>query len=273
MGATVRSVLTQVVRPSRPDSVPVVTDRTERRAIVVELVIVGVLTFLFSAFAAALSLIEAQLSGGIGNTTVALNPARSDLGWIDFARQLMSALRLFAIGGLGVYLLWRSGIGLQRVGLGRWAPRRDVPTGLGLAALIGLPGLALVAIARALGMNAHLIPSETDGVWWRWPILILIAIGNAAAEEIIVVAYFITRLRQLGAGENTSLAASSVLRGGYHLYQGVGAGLGSIVMGLVFGRFFQITSRVWPLVIAHAVIDIVAFVGYALLKDHLGWVG
>ncbi|AZG46890.1 CPBP family intramembrane glutamic endopeptidase [Gordonia insulae] len=269
MRATVRAVL----NPVRPAGIDVVTDRTERRAIVVELVIVGILTFLFSAIAAALSLIEAQLAGGIGNTTVALNPSRSDLDWIDFARQLMSAIRLFAIGALGIYLLWRSGIGLQRVGLGRWSPRRDVPVGLGLAALIGLPGLALVAIARALGMNAHLVPSEVDGVWWRWPILILIAIGNAAAEEIIVVAYFITRLRQLGTSENTSLAASAVLRGGYHLYQGVGAGLGNIVMGLVFGRFFQITSRVWPLVIAHALIDIVAFVGYALLHDHLSWVG
>ncbi|MDY6808146.1 MAG: CPBP family intramembrane glutamic endopeptidase [Actinomycetota bacterium] len=267
-----RAPLRSVVSPARPAGFAVVTDRTERRAIVVELVIVGVLTFLFSAISAALSLLEAQLAGGIGNTTVALNPSRSDLGWIDFARQLMSALRLFGIGGLGVYLLWRSGF-LRLVGLDRWPPRRDLPAGVGLAALVGLPGLALVAVARALGVNAHLVPSEVDGVWWRWPILILLAVGNAAAEEIIVVAYFITRLRQLGASENASLAASSLLRGGYHLYQGVGAGLGNVVMGLVFGRFFQITSRVWPLVIAHATMDIVAFVGYALLHEHLSWVG
>ena len=35
-------------------------------------------------------------------------------------------------------------------------------------------------------------------------------------------------------------------------------------MGVVYGRFFQITGRVWPLVIAHAVIDVVAFVGDGL---------
>ncbi|MGV9709728.1 CPBP family intramembrane glutamic endopeptidase [Gordonia sp. NPDC003424] len=266
--------LRELLNPHPRDPIARVSDPIERRGIVIELVIVGILTFAFSAIAAALSLIEAQLSGGIGNTTVALNPVRSNLGWIDFTRQLMSAIRLFAIGGLGAYLLWRSGIGLDRVGLARWAPRRrDVPPGLALAAVIGLPGLALVAIARALGINAHLVPSEVDGVWWRWPVLILIAIGNAAAEEIVVVAYFITRLRQLGAPENGSLAASAVLRGGYHLYQGVGAGLGNIAMGLVFGRYFQLTARVWPLVVAHAVMDVVAFVGYALLHDHLGWVG
>jgi membrane protease YdiL (CAAX protease family) len=64
---------------------------------------------------------------------------------------------------------------------------------------------------------------------------------------------------------------SSLLRGAYHLYQGFGAGLGNIAMGLVFGYAWQRTGRLWPLVIAHGLIDTVAFVGYALLTGHLGW--
>ncbi|WLP92767.1 CPBP family intramembrane glutamic endopeptidase [Gordonia sp. NB41Y] len=256
------------------DHVPgTVTDPRERRALILELCIVGVLTFGFSAVSAILSLIELQVSVGVGNATVALNPSRSDVSAIDLIRQLMSAVRLYAIAGLGAYLLWRGGLRLSSVGLGRLRPRTDVPPGLFLAALIGLPGLALVAVARALGMNAHLVPSETEGAWWRWPLYILVAVGNAAAEEIVVVAYFITRLRQLGLSANAALLSSAVLRGGYHLYQGVGAGLGNIVMGLVFGRYYQVTNRVWPLVVAHAVIDVVAFVGYALLHRHLSWVG
>ncbi|MEO9329262.1 CPBP family intramembrane glutamic endopeptidase [Gordonia aurantiaca] len=263
--------LREYLRPA-PHGIPVVTDRAERRGLIVELVIVGVLTFGFSAISAVLALLEAQLTGGIGDTTVALNPSRSDLAVIDAVRQVMYALRLFAMGGLGVYLLWRSGIRPTRVGLGRWTPRRDVPAGLALAAIIGLPGLALVAVARAVGLNAGLIPSQADS-WWEWPVLILIALGNAAAEELIVVAYFITRLRQLGASETGSLLASAVLRGGYHLYQGFGAGVGNVLMGLVYGRFFQVSGRTWPLVIGHGVIDVVAFLGYALLRDHLSWVG
>ena len=58
---------------------------------------------------------------------------------------------------------------------------------------------------------------------------------------------------------------AALLRGGYHLYQGVGAGLGNLVMGLVYGRWYQATHRLWPLVFAHALIDTVAFVGYAVL--------
>jgi membrane protease YdiL (CAAX protease family) len=62
-----------------------------------------------------------------------------------------------------------------------------------------------------------------------------------------------------------------VLRGAYHLYQGFGAGLGNVAMGLVFGYAWQRTGRLWPLIIAHGIIDAVAFVGYALLAHHLHW--
>ena len=41
--------------------------------------------------------------------------------------------------------------------------------------------------------------------------------------------------------------------------------------GLVFGWLYARTKRVMPLVIAHTLLDVVAFVGYALLKDHLPW--
>ena len=86
-----------------------------------------------------------------------------------------------------------------------------------------------------------------------------------------MVAFLLTRLRQLRVSPVTALVASSVLRGAYHLYQGFGAGLGNIAMGLVFGYAWQRTGRLWPLVIAHGLIDTVAFVGYALLAGHLGW--
>ena len=62
-----------------------------------------------------------------------------------------------------------------------------------------------------------------------------------------------------------ALCASAVLRGSYHLYQGVSAGFGNVAMGLIFGYFYHRTGRIWPLVAAHFVIDAVAFLGYALV--------
>jgi membrane protease YdiL (CAAX protease family) len=42
-------------------------------------------------------------------------------------------------------------------------------------------------------------------------------------------------------------------------------------MGVVFALFFVRTRRLAPLVIAHAVLDIVSFVGYALLRGRVGF--
>ena len=50
-----------------------------------------------------------------------------------------------------------------------------------------------------------------------------------------------------------------------------GAAVIVIAMGLVFGYAWCRTGRLWPLVIAHGVIDTVAFVGYIALAGHLGW--
>lgn len=254
--------------------IAVVTDPRQRRAIGIEIAIVLLLTFGLSALSSLLSLIESELrAGGISGQRVALNESVSTIGVIDALSQLLSAVHLFAIAALAVYLLWRSEIPLSVVGIRRLRGRSEVPAGLGLAALIGLPGLGLYVAARALNINAQVVPSDLTDTWWRLPVLLVSAVGNAAAEELLVVCWLITRLRQLGWHENRSLLAAAVLRGGYHLYQGFGGGLGNVAMGLVYGRYFQRTARIWPLVIGHATIDCVAFIGYALLRPHLGWLG
>ena len=245
-------------------------DPSEQRTLRLELVIVLAVTFGLSAVNAAFELADAVLSG-LSSRIVALNPMRSKYELINLGLNLTSVVELVAWGALGVYLLWRSGSGLERVGLSppRW--RSDVVRGVGLAALIGLPGLGLYVVARLLKLAAAVEPSALNDTWWRIPALVLAAFANAWAEEVIVVAYLLTRLRQLNVSPAGALMWSSLLRGAYHLYQGFGAGLGNLVMGLVFGYVWQRTGRLWPLVIAHGIIDTVAFVGYALAARHLGW--
>jgi membrane protease YdiL (CAAX protease family) len=84
-----------------------------------------------------------------------------------------------------------------------------------------------------------------------------------------MIGYLLTRLRQLGWSADRSVLAAALLRGCYHLYQGFGGFVGNTVMGLVFGRVWQRTGRLWPLIGAHAIIDVVVFVGYALLPAGL----
>ncbi|MBB5154188.1 CPBP family intramembrane glutamic endopeptidase [Saccharopolyspora phatthalungensis] len=266
--STLRAWLT----PARPGDPVKITDPTERRAITIELIIVLTVTLGLSGLQSLLALLDSLMRPEpLADQHVAINAPQAQLGLLDMLAQLTNVLRLCAWGGLGAFLLWRGGIALWRVGLDCSRPGRDFVDGLGLAALIGIPGLGLYLIAHALGLSLTVQPSTLDSTWWRAPVLTLAAFGNSFAEEVLVVAYLLTRLRQLGWSENRALWLSAVLRGSYHLYQGFGGFVGNVVMGLVYGRAWQRTNRLWPLIIGHALIDVVAFVGYAALRGRVGW--
>lgn len=226
-----------------------------------------------AALFAALSLLR-KLTGAVplSQTQATLNssyaPGRP---WLDLAYQLAVVLTGVVPALLALHLLRRSGTTASAVGADLRRPVSDLVRGLALAAAIGVPGLLLYLVAHRLGLAATVVPAALPGVWWAIPVLVLSAAMNSVLEEVVEIGYLLTRLSQLGWRPWTATLASAVLRGCYHLYQGFGAFLGNIVMGLVFGRFFQRTGRVAPLVVAHTAIDVVAFVGYTLLRDRLGW--
>ncbi len=213
----------------------------QRHALWIEIVVVLAVTFGLSAYTSILDLIEAILLN-LAAQTVALNPRLSPFDLINLGLYIARVAQLAGWGALGVYLLWRSGFGLNKIGLGQLRWRSDVLGGVGLAALIGLPGLGLYIAARALGMNVSVVPSALDDTWWRIPMLIAVAFANGWAEQVIVVAFLLTRLQQLKVNPIVALVGPSLLRGAYHLYQGFGAGLGNLAMGLVFGYIWQRTG-------------------------------
>lgn len=267
---TTASTLRTWLAPARPADPEPVTDRRERRLIGLEIAVVLTVTLGLSALRSLLSLLEALLAPApLADQQVTLNAPASTDAWVDLAFQLVRALQLAGWGALGAYLLLRAGVALRRVGLDGRRPWRDAAHSAGLAALIGIPGLGLYLLGRLAGITPDIAPSTLTDVWWRIPVLVLSAAANSWAEEVVMIGYLVTRLRQLGWTENRSAFAAAVLRGCYHLYQGVGAFLGNLVMGLVFARYWQRTGRLWPLVGAHLLIDVVAFVGYALLVGAL----
>jgi membrane protease YdiL (CAAX protease family) len=249
-----------------------ITDPRLRRLVGTEVLVVLTVTLGLSALRSALSLIDAVLQPvPLNQQEVALNAPQAQAGLVDLALQLTRVLQLVGWGALGAYLLIRAGVALRDVGLDRRRPARDALGAAGLAALIGVPGLGLYLVARAIGVSLTVEPSTLGDTWWRLPVLILSAAANAWAEEVIMIGYLITRLRQLGWSENRSLVAQALLRGSYHLYQGLGGFIGNIVMGLVFGRVWQRTNRLWMQIGAHTLIDVVAFIGYAALAGRVGW--
>ncbi len=239
-----------------------------------EIVIVLGLSLGASAVYSVISLV-AKLTepGKLSQQTATLNESYTPRPLLDLTYQLTGILVALVPVALVVYLLTEQGrSAVRRLGLdvrSRAQVVHDLAWGAGLAAVIGIPGLGLYYLAKALNLNATVVPTALNEHWWTLPVLVLAAAQNALLEEVVVVGYLITRLRQLGWTPAWVLSASAVLRGSYHLYQGFGAFLGNAVMGLVFAGYFHRKGRILPLVIAHTLLDVVAFVGYALLKDHL----
>lgn len=252
----------------------------DRRALRFELALLLAVTFGASGLRATLRLVEALTDPTPLNEQEALlNQSQSHLAWLDPAFQLITSGVLLAWGGLAAFLLLRhlppqpAEHLTSRPALRLRIRAKDWPHGAGLAALIGLPGLAFYALAVHLGASKVVVPSGLGEHWWTLPSLLLNAWANGVAEELIVVAWLATRLRQLNVRWPAIFAASALLRASYHLYQGLSAGLGNAVMGLIFIEYFRRTGRVWPLVIAHGLIDTVAFAGYALGGGGLVGVG
>jgi membrane protease YdiL (CAAX protease family) len=169
---------------------------------------------------------------------------------------------------LVAYLVRRNGEGLGSIGLSWDRPARDLGRGVALFAVVGIAGILIYLGAVAIGVNRFVVPIP-PGHWWTVPVLFMSAIQAALVEEVIVVGYLITRLRQFGASAVAAIVASALLRGTYHLYQGWGGFAGNLAMGLFFGFIFTRTRRTWPLIVAHFLLDVGAGVGYLLFREHL----
>ncbi|MGA2613226.1 MAG: CPBP family intramembrane glutamic endopeptidase [Spirochaetia bacterium] len=246
----------------------------QRRTIRAEVLLVLGVSLGYSAIYAMVELIgKLSANKALSSQTTTLNPSQaSGHPWLDLVLQLVRVFFDAVPAFLALHLLKRSGhvdpmgFRTRRVGFDIWS-------GLGLAAVIGIPGLALYFAARAIGINTTVIPEALPFLWWTVPVLLLSAFSNALLEEVVDVGYLMNRLREMSWSVPLAVAASALLRGSYHLYQGFGGFIGNAIMGALFALFFVRFKRVSPLIIAHAILDSVAFVGYALLHNHLGFLG
>ncbi|HUC36773.1 MAG TPA: CPBP family intramembrane glutamic endopeptidase [Acidimicrobiales bacterium] len=227
-----------------------------------------------SALYAVLSLVGSLTAGpplraqsAVINSSVA--PHRSLL---DLAYQLVGIAVALVPVALVVYLLVRSGDSASSIGIDRSRLGRETIWGAGLALVVGGAGLALYLGAYHAGFDVRVVPTNLPAVWWRIPVLVLASVQDGLLEEVVVCGYLLHRLRQLSWGEGRSLFTSAAIRGSYHLYQGFGGFLGNAAMGLVFGRLFQRQGRLVRLVLAHALVDTGAFVGYVLLRSRVSWI-
>jgi membrane protease YdiL (CAAX protease family) len=224
-----------------------------------------------AAVYSVVSLVAKLTRGPLAQQTATLNASRSDRPYLDLTYQLLNVGFALVPVALALWLLSGGGTSaLRRIGLDGRQPVRDLALGAALAALIGVPGLGLYFAGQAVGVTATVVPSGLNPHWWTIPVLLLSALQNSLLEEVVAVGYLLERLERLGWTVPAMIVASSLLRGAYHLYQGFGPFVGNAVMGVLFCLVYLRTRRVMPLVVAHTLLDVVAFVGYDLYGEALG---
>jgi hypothetical protein len=244
-----------------------------RRWLVTELWLVFALSLGASGVRAAIDLIADVSSGrSLTSQIASLNGSQAPgRPWLDLFLQLDSLIVGVVPVFLVLHFLTRTDERPAVLGIDLSRFNSDALRGAALAAVVGGAGLGLYLATHAAGVDLTVVPESLPVVWWRIPVLLLSALQNAALEEVLVAGYLLHRLRQLGWSDNKALVTSALLRGSYHLYQGLGGFAGNAVMGLIFGRLYQRWGRVMPLLIAHTLMDAVAFIGYAELAGHVSW--
>jgi membrane protease YdiL (CAAX protease family) len=199
----------------------------------------------------------------LSEQTATLNTSLSPRPVFDLVYQVLAVFFDLMPVALVAFLLWQaSRPHLSRLGIDFTRVGRDALGGAALVAAIGIPGLGVYLGGRALGISVDVVPTALDAYWWTVPVLLLSALRAGITEEVIVIGYLYARLGDLGWGRWQIILGSALLRGSYHLYQGFGAFVGNLAMGIAFGWLYTRFGRLLPLVIAHFLLDAAIFIGY-----------
>jgi membrane protease YdiL (CAAX protease family) len=96
--------------------------------------------------------------------------------------------------------------------------------------------------------------------WW---VVVPMVLVNPLFEEVLYFGYIANVLRSRW-GIHIAFTSVLLLRMLMHLYQGPLALIGVFPLAIIFTLYYLRTGRLWPLVIAHAVLDCVALGSIAL---------
>ncbi len=163
------------------------------------------------------------------------------------------------VGATLCTVLWMRGWTPQKVGL---APTfRETIFGVGLAFAAYAAYVAVFILFALLSPDGAMQASQTrvvaDGI--SPATTVLIPWINGFYEELFVTGYVVTALKGAGRSEWFAINASVAIRLIYHLYQGTIGIVGIVPLGLIFAFWYARKGRLWPLIVAHALIDFVGF--------------
>jgi uncharacterized protein len=131
----------------------------------------------------------------------------------------------------------------------------DVLRGVGLVAVVYaayyVSAITWAIVVPGIFEQESALPTGAASAW----AVLLVALVNPVVEEFLWLAYGFTALRRFGRW--AAIIASVALRTAIHAGLGVFALISIVPLGLVFTIYYSRTKRLWPIVAAHALFDVI----------------
>ncbi|TWT29218.1 CAAX amino terminal protease self- immunity [Posidoniimonas corsicana] len=197
----------------------------------------------------------------------------SDSAWageysvVDFTLQLIVRSIQVSVPLLVIMRLMR--VDWAEYGFRPYRLARDTAVAFGLIVLSYFMAGVAAGLLTALGFDLHgvgeaveHVSSESTSPLLALTLVLISSLANGFAEELAMRSFLITRLRSLGVPTEGAVLGSSCLFAAYHAYQGTYGMVSVLGVGLVFGAYFAWARRLWPVVTAHFLMDVIAMVYY-----------
>jgi membrane protease YdiL (CAAX protease family) len=183
------------------------------------------------------------------------------MGWYSGGHLLSIILYEVPVGAAVLAFLRLRGWSLARLGIRITPIETLVGFGLGFLAELAIYATLFAFVVAAPDFTKAMAAAQAKpGGFGLWTAIVF-AIVNPAFEEIFVCGYVITVLKER-TDVSTAITISTAIRLLYQLDQGALAFIGVVPFGLVVAWWYARTGRLWPVIVAHALADFVALVGY-----------
>lgn len=203
---------------------------------------IGIVVICFGAF--MLSSLQVVVAKGNGTA--------STTGFSNAGFDAMLVFELI-LAATAVAVLWSRRYPVQTL----WpqASWRGALTALGLyLAVVLLCRVGWILVPPQAGYPLADIMENTSV---SWSSVIPVAIVNGTYEEVFLMGYLMRGLRRFGG--STAIGITVLVRMLYHIYQGPGGVLAVTLCGIVFGVYYQRRGQLFPVVLAHVIADMAAF--------------
>lgn len=182
---------------------------------------------------------------------------------------LSSAAVILGVGLVGL-LVGRREFGWEAMGLvgARWELVVPWTVGLSLGALFLL--FSFLLLRRTFGLReSPLLVQLLPKTGKEKAVFVFLSMAAGLGEEVAFRGYLMPALTQLFGWEWGAALLSSGVFGLLHAYQGWLGILRTALLGLVLAASFIVSGVLWPAILAHAILDIIAglVLGETLVRE------